>query len=282
VNAVDPEEARLADAVEAAACRDLYAAAPTEFAASLGIRSAELAGATLLIASGIPDPFFNRALGLGVHRPATEADVDAVIAAYRDAECRKWWLHLTPAAQPAALRTWLEARGFAPPPRRGWAKMLRGTEPPPRFETTLEVREAKPAEARGVAQAICSAYRMPASFVAWFEALAERPGWRAYAALDKGSVAGAGFLYLRGADAWLGAGGVRAEYRGRNAHRALMAMRIEHAIAAGCTRILTETGEPVGDEPNPSLANMQRCGFRKVCSRLNYAAPAFRIPSSPA
>ena len=274
MNALDPDEMRITEAVEAAAYRDLYAAAPGELAASLGIRSAEVAGATLLVASGIPDPFFNRVIGLGVHRAATEADVEAVIAAYRDAGCRNWWLHLTPTAQPTALSTWLEARGFAPPPRRSWAKMLRGTEPPPRFETRLEVREAKPAETHGVAEAICGAYGMPPSFVAWFEALARCSRWRAYAALDSGNVAGAGFLYLAGGDAWLGAGGVRAEYRGRNVHRALMAMRIEHAIAAGCTRIVTETGEPIGDEPNPSFANMQRCGFRKVYSRLNYAAPA--------
>jgi hypothetical protein len=49
-----------------------------------------------------------------------------------------------------------------------------------------------------------------------------------------------------------------------------MAARIRPAIEAGCTAIVTETGEPVGDEPNPSLANMLRCGFVRVASRLNY------------
>jgi hypothetical protein len=53
-----------------------------------------------------------------------------------------------------------------------------------------------------------------------------------------------------------------------------MARRISDAIAAGCRHIVTETGEPVGDEPNPSLSNMMRCGFRKVASRLNFQAPA--------
>jgi hypothetical protein len=89
------------------------------------------------------------------------------------------------------------------------------------------------------------------------------PGLRAQLGLD-----------VQGTDGWLGAGAVRAESRGRHAHRALMALRVREAIAAGCARIFTETGEPVSDEPNPSLANMQWSGFRRVASRLNYAAPA--------
>ena len=53
-----------------------------------------------------------------------------------------------------------------------------------------------------------------------------------------------------------------------------MALRIRLAIEAGRTRITTETGEPVGDEPNPSLRNMAACGFAKVFARLNFVAPA--------
>ena len=151
--------------------------------------------------------------------------------------------------------------------------MLRGTEPVPEFDCSLEIRQAKPAEFAGVAAAVCAAFGMPPPFGAWFEALAHRECWRAYAALDGASVVGGGFLYRKDAHAWLGAGGVLPDYRGRNAHRVLMAMRIRDAIAAGCLHIVSETGEPIGDEANPSLTNMQRRGFRQVASRLNFAAP---------
>jgi len=59
-------------------------------------------------------------------------------------------------------------------------------------------------------------------------------------------------------------------------NRAHMTPRIEQAIAAGCAEIVTETGEPIGDEPNPSLHNMHACGFSAAYSRLNYdyAAPS--------
>jgi hypothetical protein len=206
-------QAKRAEAIEAAAYRELVAAAPPEFARATGLRSAEIAGVTLLIAPGFPDTLFNRAIGLGVHRPAAEADLDAVIGAFREAGCKNYWIHLAPCAAPQSLPRWLEARGFAPPPRRTWAKMVRGVGRPPEFGGALEVGAASPEEESAAAEAI------------------------------------------------------------RGAHRALMALRIGEAGAAGCTEIHTETGEPVTNEPNPSLANMQRCGFTRIYSRLNYAPP---------
>jgi GNAT superfamily N-acetyltransferase len=115
---------------------------------------------------------------------------------------------------------------------------------------------------------------MPAKMAPWFAHLAARPAWRAVAAIDQDRIVGGGLVHLQDRFAWLGAGGVRPEARGRRAHRALMALRIRLAIEAGRTRITTETGEPVGDEPNPSLRNMAACGFTKVFARLNFAAPA--------
>jgi hypothetical protein len=267
-----PPEQRAADAIEAAAMRDMYAAAPRALAAQLALEARERAGATLLVARGIPDAFFNRVIGLGAARPAREDDLDALIAAYRGTN--SWWVHLAPGAEPAALASWLERRGFALAKRRSWAKMLRGPLPAPEVATALEVRAAQAHEHAALAQSICAAYGMPAALAPWFAALAARPAWRASVALEAGRVVGGGLLYIAGRDAWLGAGGVRAESRGKHAHRALMALRLREAIDAGCTRICTETGEPVGEEPNPSLTNMLWCGFRRVGSRLNYAAPA--------
>ena len=261
-----------ADAIEAAACREMYAAAPAPLAARLGLEVRRVAGATLLMAPGAPEAFLNRVIGLGLERPASEDDLDAVLAAYRGA--RNWWVHVGPGAEPPELVAWLAARGFAPARRRAWAKVLRGTLAPPEIATPLEVRAARAGEEDPLGERIAAAFGMPAAFAPWFAALAQRDRWRAAVALEGGRVVGGGLLYLDGGDAWLGMGAVAQESRGQHAHRALMALRIREAIAAGAARIFTETGEPVGDEPNPSLANMHWCGFRRVCSRLNYAAPS--------
>ena len=93
-------------------------------------------------------------------------------------------------------------------------------------------------------------------------------------AVVNGEVVGGGFVHLQGERAWLGVGGVRPTARGQRVHRTLMTLRIEQAIDAGCSEIATETGEPIGDEPNPSLQNMRACGFSQAYSRLNYAAPS--------
>jgi hypothetical protein len=52
-----------------------------------------------------------------------------------------------------------------------------------------------------------------------------------------------------------------------------MARRIEDAITLSARYPSTETGEPVGNEPRPSLNNMKRCGFTRIVSRLNLLGP---------
>ena len=262
------------DAAEALAYRDMFAAAPAALARSLGLETRELAGATLLIAPGIPVPEFNRVLGLGNGAAVSEAQLDAVAAAFRSAGVGSWWVQVSPAAHSSALIARLGARGFTPPKRRAWVKMSRGSDRPPAVACGADVRAPRPGELPALAEAVCAAFDMPAAIAPWLAALAARPGWRAAAAVLDGAVVGGGFLHLQGETAWLGASGVRAAARGRHVHRALMALRIGQAMEAGCALVTTETGEPVGEEPNPSLRNMRACGFSAAYSRLNYAAPA--------
>jgi hypothetical protein len=58
-----------------------------------------------------------------------------------------------------------------------------------------------------------------------------------------------------------------------------MATRIDDASTFGAQHLVTETGEQTIDEPNPSLANMHRCGFVKLASRLNFAGPQLAGPT---
>lgn len=100
---------RLADAIEAQAARDLYAAAP----AAMGLAAPEVGGATRLLAPSLPVSWFKSAIGFGVDRPATEADLDAVLEICRSAGVADFWVHLSPAADPPELADWLADRGLA-------------------------------------------------------------------------------------------------------------------------------------------------------------------------
>lgn len=258
---------RLADAIEARAMLDTYAAAP----AALDLRTATVAGATLLLAPRIPASFFNRAIGFGVFEPATEPALDEILEQCESAKPREFWLHLNPVAEPAQLAGWLAARGFAPPPRRTWAKFLRGPEPYSARPSTLSVRAAEPADAGAIAEVVCAAFGMPSALAPWFAALVGRRGWTFVVAEADGKIAATGAAFIEGSTAWLGIGATLADYRNRGAQSALLAARIQIASTAGCTVIATETGESIAGEVNPSLDNIRRAGFVQVCSRSNYA-----------
>jgi GNAT superfamily N-acetyltransferase len=268
-NLAADERSRLADLIESRAMADMYAAAPP----ALAFRIDTIDGATLLIAPRLPVAYFNRVIGLGVTQPATEAALGAIITRFANAGVAEYWIHLNPAACPPELATWLAGRGFAPPPRRTWAKFLRGTEPYIQRPTELVVREAKAGDAHAIAQIVCTAYGMPGMLAPWFEALVGRPGWRFVLAERAGAVAATGAVFVDGERAWLGIGATLEQHRKLGAQSALLAARIALAAQAGCSVLSTETGEAVSGEPNPSLSNIRRAGFEQVCSRINLAPP---------
>jgi len=267
-------QARIADEIEAAAYRDMYAAAPDELVRTSALRSIEIAGATLLMADGIPDPVFSRVIGLGNSGSVSDEHIDAMIAAYRQAGISRYWVHVNPIIAPSDLIARLEQRGFKAPKRRAWVKMIRGTEPVLEVDTTFIVRSAIASERVAVSEVITTAFNMPPPFAVWIQNMDARANWTLVAALDGTRILGGGVLYIENKTAWLGLGGVLPEVRGHHVHRALMTLRIATAMERGCTHIVTETGEPTNNEPSPSLRNMYRCGFTRVCSRLNFSSPS--------
>ena len=266
--------AAIADDAEALAFTDLYMAAPKSLRSGLGLRVERVADATLLVAPGLPSSMFNRVIGLGLQQRASTADVERIIAVYRSAGCPDWWLHWNPQAAPAEFTGHLLQMGFKLPARRSWAKVLRPAEAAPHIATDLNIGPATDAQAGQATQAIVEAFGMPGLMAEWLRCLHGRAQWRLYAATDVQDVVGGACLFIAGELAWLGMGAIRASHRRRGGQGALMARRIADAAEAGARHVVTETGEPIADEPNPSLANMKRCGFATVASRLNLAGPA--------
>src|ERR1700675_4909559 len=95
---------------------DLYEAAPEE----LGARIERVGGAVCLTLPVVPgSAMFNRALGLGLERPATEADVAEIVDFFRELGV-EWCAAVAPQAEPPELASWLNAHGLAP--GYAWAK----------------------------------------------------------------------------------------------------------------------------------------------------------------
>lgn len=260
--------AALADRIEAEAWRAMYAAAPLGVIDAVGLCAREVAEGSLFLATHMPVGIFNRVIGLGGEQRPSDEDVEAVIETARRARATTLWVQ---AIAGSALASLLERRGTALAPRRSWAKMLH-VGVTPTIESSLRIDAMAPDEAPEVARVLVAAHGLPPSLAPWFEALTRQPGFRAYAAYDRGRIVAGGMLHLGEHGAWIGFGGTLPSARGRGAQAALMARRIADARAQGRQAIASETFEPNAVESNPAFANMKRCGFEQVASRLNFVA----------
>lgn len=260
----NPELAQLVEFGEGEACADMQLAA----AAALGTRVERIGSAIALVASQIPIMLFNRVVGLGLREPATEAMLDDLVALYREAGVTKFAVQVSPAAQPAELPAWLEARGLSA--RDHWAKVYRPATAPPEVSTDLRIETTGLEHAEAFAQVACTAFGMPLALSAMLVATIGRPGWQHYLAFDGDEAVATGALYVRGDVGWLGVGSTLPSHRRRGGQSALMARRIQDGAALGCTWLVTETGEDLPERPNPSYHNMLRTGFALAYQRANY------------
>ena len=92
--------------------------------------------------------------------------------------------------------------------------------------------------------------------------------------MDGDEQAAAAGVYIDEGVGYLGFAATLAEHRGKGAQNALLAKRIEHARAAGCDVLVTETGERRDDLPSNSYRNILRAGFAEVAVHANWLRPA--------
>lgn len=264
------EISTIVERAEALGWEDTVAAAPASYADEHSVRSWRVDGAVGFMFDNPPNPFFNRFHGLGILAPATAPGVDAAIAPWQGTG-RTFIVHAAPDTSPLDLAPLLEARGLKP--SRNWVKMVRGTEPPPPVATNLRIDEVGADHAAAFAKIAAEAFDLP-DIIPWLAAMVGRAGWHTYLAFDGATPVACGLLRVDDGVGWLGTGGTLPSHRQRGAQGAIMARRIQDAIALGCRHLVTETGEELPDEPNPSYRNMIRTGFRLAYLRRNWIGTA--------
>jgi GNAT superfamily N-acetyltransferase len=228
------------------------------YTAAYGPAATRVAGATCLRAPQAPDsPMLNRVVGLDTDGPVDESTLDEALAAMGDAS---FYVAVSPSAD-ASLDTLLEARGL----EQGWGWMMfeRGPSPPPSVETALRVVEVDAGTADAWAGVVATAYGLPDDARPWFAAIPEATGWHAFLALDGDAPVAAAAVWIDGDAAYFGMAGTMPEHRGKGGQGALFAVRIERALAAGCRRLVTETGELREGSPSSSYRNIRRHGFEE-------------------
>jgi GNAT superfamily N-acetyltransferase len=251
---------------ELAAFRDLYAAAPGDAHAT------EIGDAVCFAVPALPESaMFNRVVGLGIERPATEHELDD-IAAFFDGLGVDYAISLHPLARPRELRLWLHERGFHA--GYAWAKFERGVKEPPDVETDLRVDEVGPDRAADFGDVFVRAYGAPDLFRAWAARLPGRDGWYCCVAYAAETPAATGAVFVSDGVGWLGMTATLPEFRRRGAHNVILSARIRAAAAAGAKTLVTETGERVEGKVSNSYRNIERAGFEFRYVRPNYLSSA--------
>ena len=168
------EITRLVELSEARALDAWFCALPADTAEEWGVRVEAIGSATAVRVAGFPMPLLNRVVGLGIDEPATEALADALVELYRSANV-PFAVQVSPAARPAKLPEWLEARGI----RRGrsWAKFYRDVEPPPDIPTSLRIEQIGLEQAVAYAQTFLAGFEMPVEMKPMVTGAIGRTGW---------------------------------------------------------------------------------------------------------
>lgn len=267
---LDPETAHWLEMAEVHATREYFVAAIEDMAGNpLGLATRDIGGGVAVAMRAEENPFFNRMIGLGISQPATELDLDAVIAFYAEHDRTSVSIPIAPHAEPAALTTWATERGF--PVSRRWPKLWRSLAelpaPPP---TDLRIEPIGADRANDFATVVNAAFEFGDQFKPMLPATVGRPGWTHYLGFDGDAAVAAGAMYVIDDIAWFGFGATLESHRGRGGQSAIFHRRMVDARAGGCRLAITETGPDTPEEPNPSLHNMLRLGFNLGYDRPNF------------
>jgi len=247
--------------------RDLVSAAPYPLRARLGL-TAETCGDALVVRStGIQSVLFNRAIGLGLGGEARPDQVADLVRRLQGVP--RYFVHLDPAARPRDLSRWLEDHGLTRY-HRSWVRMVRGPGPIPEVRTDLRIRRASVRHAAAFGWILARGFAFPEEAASLVLRVIGRPRWHPFVALDGEVPVAAAALFIEGDVGYLAFAATHPAHRRRGAQGALMARRIQVALALGCRHVITETGESVPGDPQHSYRNMLRAGFVPQGLRHNY------------
>jgi hypothetical protein len=261
------------EAADANAWRDMYAAAPAAFARRFQLEMLQVDDVVLTRCPGIPFVHFNCVLNLGMHAPATERQLDTILARYHAAGVRGFAIYATPLCQPAELPGWLAARGLRV--RGGWERIYRDDRAPAELGLDLPARvgiEQVGGETAGEwAAYLDTSYGLPTA--PWLLALVGRPGWHHYMLRVDGRIGAVRSMYLhRDGMAWLGIDapvpGIMAPSFDLDAQ--LCQRMIRDGLRMGARYFVADIEAPTPEMDTPAYRYFEALGFQRPYFRGHY------------
>ena len=254
--------------LEGAVLEALHRGADERVRDRLGLRLERIGGALVSLAAKDPSILLNRTIGLGLDRPATDEAIERICTLYRDAGIDRFFLHVHPDARPDHLKSLLTRGGLTS--YRRWMKFERGPGDLPTATSDLEVREIGKEHVDDFGRIAASGFGLSEAAVPLFRGMLQVDGIHLYMSFDGEAPAGTGLMYCDGDKAWLDWAATDPAFRRRGSQRATLQRRIEDAIDAGCTRVMTCTGEAVAGDPQHSYHNIEWAGFEPKFLRENW------------
>jgi len=215
-----------------------------------------------------PSILVNRVLGLGSTGTPTVDQLKEIREFYQDAGVTRFFLHVIPGRLGPDGSALLEAAGYER--YRGWMKFSRGVGEVGPVTTDLSIRRIGPDRAAEFASIVGDAFDFTVDFQPAIAALVDDPDWLVYMSFDSNGPAGTGALYMRNGVAYLDFGATHPDFRRRGAQTGVLNTRIRDALDAGCTTIVTMTGEAVPGDEQHSYRNIQKAGLDESYLRENW------------
>nr|QEO73877.1 hypothetical protein [uncultured bacterium] len=217
----------------------------------VGLVTSRIGGVSVVSVREDPTNFWSKAVGFT--EPVTAGLVDEIGEFYRSAGCARAEWQILPELLPP---DWAEicARHNLTP----GGELARLASETLLTTATTDLRIGRITDAELWVATAFAAFGMSDGFTPVLLDFATDPANIAIGAWDGDKLAGVGSLYIRDEVAFFSSGATLPEYRNRGVQSALIAARAK--TAEGCRLFVTDTAA----EPNPSLRNTLRAGFRCV------------------
>jgi GNAT superfamily N-acetyltransferase len=262
------QQFELTETIERAALVAWHRAASKLELAEYEWRLDEVGDALCSVSATDPSILINRVLGLGTHSEPTREQLDEIKRIYRDADVSRFFLHVMPQKTSPETEQLLIDAGYRR--YRGWMKFVRGPDNVDPVDTDLDIRRVGIEEAAEFAAIVAPAFDMSPASQPIIAALADDPDWHLYMSYDGTRAAGTGAIYIKGRFAYTDWAATHPDFRRRGSQTAILNARISDALAAGCTSIITMTGEAVPGDPQHSYNNILKRGFAEAYLRENW------------
>ena len=229
---------------------------------------AQIGDAMCSVSATEPSILVNRVLGIGSQATPTFEQLVEIQRLYREAGVSRFFLHVVPQIMGPDTEKLLTITGYRR--HRGWMKFTRGPGDVGPVTSDLTIRQIGPDEAANFAAIAAPAFDMTLACQPALAALANDPHWHLYMSFDGTRPAGTGAIYIRGNAAYTDWAATHPDFRRRGSQTAILNARIQDALNAGCTTIVTMTGEAIPGDPQHSYSNILKRGFSEAYLRENW------------